>query len=379
MSTPPTDEGDGVLLSAVMIVRDEASRLERCLRSLQPVVDEVVVVDTGSTDETVSIAEAHGCVVGHFPWIDDFAAARNHSLDLARGEWVLMVDADEVVAPGARPVTEQLLGRPSTDLALAVLWRPAPGLEPMREVRMWRNRPDVRFRGFIHENVMDDLDALIDDGEGGIEGVDLLLEHDGYEGDQSHKLDRDLPLLEAEIASGRERPYLRQHQGAILLSLGREQEARAAWQRGADLAVEQGLCRLQDSGCHFQLVVQGAHRGWDVTSVADEAWEHFDLGVIAWALIVHGEVLGRDDVVIAAATRLISGPQAQDEQGSLDPRIFGAWPMVARGKAHLRRGDPVAAVADLRAAEEAAPWVHEYRILRQAAEAAARREEATCG
>lgn len=378
MPAPALDEEGRVLVSAVMIVRDEGPRLARCLRSLSGVVDEVVVVDTGSTDDTVEIAEAHGCRVGHFPWVDDFSAARNHSLDMARGSWVLMVDADEVLVPGDRPLAEQLLDRPEAHLALAVLWRPAPGVEAMREVRMWRHRPDVRFRGIIHENVMDDLYALMDDGQGWIEGVDLLIEHDGYEGDQSHKLDRDLPLLEAEIASGRERPYLRQHQGSILLSLGREEEARTAWQRGADLAVEQGLRRLQDSGCHFQLIVQGAYRGWDVQAAADRAGQHFDLGVIAWARIIHGEVVGDDDAVIDAASRLIAGPQPQDEQGALDPRVFGAWPLVARGKAHLRRDDPVAAVADLRAAEAAAPWVHEYRILRQAAEAAVRRQEVTC-
>lgn len=184
MTAPLTAEDETVVLSAVMIVRNEAGRLARCLRSLRALVDEIVVVDTGSTDETIAIAEEHGCVIGHFPWVDDFSAARNHSLELARGEWVLMVDADEVVASAPAMLAEQLLERDPAELALAVQWRARPGLDPMWETRMWRNRPDVRFRGIIHENVMDDLHRAMEHEEGWIGSIDLLLDHDGYEGDQ---------------------------------------------------------------------------------------------------------------------------------------------------------------------------------------------------
>lgn len=371
MTTPAPDAPAAPLLSAVMIVRDEQARLARCLRSLQAVADEIVVVDTGSTDDTVAIAEAHGCTVGHFPWVGDFAAARNHSLDLARGAWVLMIDADETVAAGTAEGAEQLLGRAADHVALTVGWCARPGLAPMQELRLWRNRPDVRFRGIIHEHVVDDLMRLVAAGIGTIGRTDLVLDHDGYEGDQTHKLARDLPLLEAEIASGRDRPYLRQHQGAILLTLGRVDEARAAWERGAALAIEQGRFQAQDCGCHHQLIVHGIDRGWDVQAIVDEAWHHFDHGLIAWARLLHGEVTGDDAAVVEAATRLIGGPLPQDAGSSVDPRLYGPWPLVARAKAALRRGDAAAAVADLLAAEAEAPWVHEYRVLRQGAEALA--------
>lgn len=84
-------------ISLCMIARNEAAYLGRCLRAARPHVDELIVVDTGSTDATAAIAAAHGARVGRFAWCDDFAAARNASLALATGDWVLVLDADEVL------------------------------------------------------------------------------------------------------------------------------------------------------------------------------------------------------------------------------------------------------------------------------------------
>src|SRR5687767_11282614 len=95
---------DRPFLSLSMIVKNEEAALDACLRSARALCDELVVVDTGSTDRTVEIAERHGARVLHFAWCDDFAAARNFALDHTNGEWVLHLDADETAieaAPGA--------------------------------------------------------------------------------------------------------------------------------------------------------------------------------------------------------------------------------------------------------------------------------------
>src|SRR5579862_9526082 len=84
-----------VSLSVCMIVRDEEENLARCLESVKPIADEIVVVDTGSTDATVQIAESFGAKIGHFEWCADFAAARNAAIELATSKWVLSIDADE--------------------------------------------------------------------------------------------------------------------------------------------------------------------------------------------------------------------------------------------------------------------------------------------
>lgn len=84
-------------LSACMMVKDEEQFLPRCLESIKGLVDEIVVVDTGSTDRSVEIAESFGARVYHHPWENNFSIHRNQSMDYATGDWVFIIDADEVL------------------------------------------------------------------------------------------------------------------------------------------------------------------------------------------------------------------------------------------------------------------------------------------
>ena len=86
-----------MLISVCMIVKNEEQCLERCLRSLQGIADELVIVNTGSTDRTCEIAGAYGARLFTFAWIDDFAAARNYSFEQAEGEYIYIADADEEI------------------------------------------------------------------------------------------------------------------------------------------------------------------------------------------------------------------------------------------------------------------------------------------
>ncbi len=165
-------------LSLAMIVRDEGERLAECLSSVRSVVDEIVVVDTGSQDDTVSVAERFGAKVGHFEWCDDFSAARNESLHLATGEWVLVLDADERLSEGdARKLRE--LADADRRVAYRMTTRNYgfddrldgwtrcdpespeaqgfPGWHPSVKVRLFPNEPGIEFRGRIHELVRDSL------------------------------------------------------------------------------------------------------------------------------------------------------------------------------------------------------------------------------
>src|SRR3954471_21348325 len=96
------------LLSACLIVRDEERDLPRCLAALASVADEIVVHDTGSTDRTREIAKAAGATVIDGTWTDDFAAARNTALAACTGEWILHVDADEVLEAEAGALRDWL-------------------------------------------------------------------------------------------------------------------------------------------------------------------------------------------------------------------------------------------------------------------------------
>ena len=103
-----------------MIVRNESATIKRCLDSVRDLVDYMVVIDTGSTDDTVRIAQGAGARIGHFHWVDDFAAARNHSLTIANADWNLVLDADESVVIGAEAIADLRLRKPDFVGALRI-------------------------------------------------------------------------------------------------------------------------------------------------------------------------------------------------------------------------------------------------------------------
>ncbi len=178
-------------LTLSMIVKDEEAHLGHCLDSVRGLVDEIVVVDTGSTDGTRALALARGAAVHDFAWTGDFSAARNASLAHATGDWVLVLDADEAVdardhaalraACGGADAYRVLIRSYLPDAAYTLMdaqakpnpggyteGAPWPACGDTRAVRLFRRMPGVAFRGRIHESVeasfpgpLPDLDAVI--------------------------------------------------------------------------------------------------------------------------------------------------------------------------------------------------------------------------
>ncbi|MBI4912741.1 MAG: glycosyltransferase [Acidobacteria bacterium] len=163
-------------LSLAMIVKNEEARLSHCLGSVRGLVDEMVVVDTGSNDGTVALAESFGARVGHFVWCNDFAAARNAALDLCTGEWVLVLDADEAVDPLDHPVIRGAMERKGPPAFRVTLrnYLPHGAMTLMDEtprrnttrytegsscayyadhpaLRLCRRLPGLAYRGVVHE------------------------------------------------------------------------------------------------------------------------------------------------------------------------------------------------------------------------------------
>jgi hypothetical protein len=150
-----------------MIVRNEQELLPACLASVQGVVDEIIVVDTGSTDATRALARAAGAVVVDRAWDDDFSAPRNQALRHATGDWVLQLDADERLAPGSAAGLRQAMARPDLDLGLLRLHDARRLDAPDDEVvsgrerigavslvpRLMRRTPDLEYQGIVHESV----------------------------------------------------------------------------------------------------------------------------------------------------------------------------------------------------------------------------------
>jgi glycosyltransferase involved in cell wall biosynthesis len=145
-----------------MIVRNEAGRLGRCLESVAGFADELVVVDTGSSDDTVAVAEGHGARVERIPWPGDFAPARNQALEWVRGSWVLVLDADEQLLEGAKEPLRALMAEP--DILLINLLRQEVGAlqSPYSSVsRLFRRHPQIRWSRPYHAMVDDSVVELL--------------------------------------------------------------------------------------------------------------------------------------------------------------------------------------------------------------------------
>lgn len=149
-------------LSLCMIVKNEAENLLRCLDSVKDVVDELVVLDTGSTDATVQIAASYGATVHHFTWCDDFAVARNQALQHVTGDWVLVLDADEVLAADVVPVLRQVMQQENAIVINLVRQEIGATQSPYSLVsRLFRNHPAVQFSRPYHAMVDDSVAALL--------------------------------------------------------------------------------------------------------------------------------------------------------------------------------------------------------------------------
>ncbi|HET6508850.1 MAG TPA: glycosyltransferase [Baekduia sp.] len=219
-AVPATDQ----TVSLCMIVKDEEAMLPRCLAAVAEHVDELIVVDTGSTDRTVAIAESFGATILHHEWDGDFSAARNVGLDAATCDWLMYLDADEVLVEGEGPRLRELLGH---------TWREGIFLTESNHVgelqdgvavqhaalRLFKNRPDYRFEGRVHEQFAHRLPALAER----VEYTQVRVEHFGYLGavrDAKEKSRRNLELLERQIAEGVDTPFLHFNLGSERAAAG---------------------------------------------------------------------------------------------------------------------------------------------------------------
>jgi tetratricopeptide (TPR) repeat protein len=182
-----------------MIVKNEAAHLGRCLQSVAGHVDEIVIVDTGSTDGTQAIAERHAARLFDFAWRDDFAAARQYAFDQAGGDWVVWVDADDVVV-GAEHIRPQAAAAP--EALGAFYWRYVTGrdrwgnatCEFWRE-RCVRNDGTFRWEGRIHEVLVAQRPWQT------LRTPDVVVEHRSTDEPGAAKQARNLAILEADYAA----------------------------------------------------------------------------------------------------------------------------------------------------------------------------------
>ena len=202
-------------LSLCMIVRDSGRTLSASLDSIRPWVDEMIVVDTGSIDQTVQIAQERGANVSTFPWCDDFAAARNHSIRQASGEWIFWMDSDDSIDPDNGKRLRELIQRPIPRETLGFILQVRCPLNPddsrsdatvVDHVKVFRNLPSLEFEGRVHEQILPAIRRAM----GNVDWTDIFVMHSGAdyspEG-RKRKHQRDLRLIQLELETNPNHPF----------------------------------------------------------------------------------------------------------------------------------------------------------------------------
>ena len=211
----------------VVIARDEAARIERLLRSVAPWVDSMLVLDTGSVDATPSLAAACGARVEHFPWCDDFSAARNRALELANADWHLVLDADEWLIDGGEALQALRQLVPDFVGSIALEDQFFDGELRHSQGRLSRVLPgSVRYAGAIHEQPQHELP---------VRALPVRIGHDGYLPERlAAKRGRNRQLLEQALSAAPDDAYLSYQLGKDADVYEEHEAAEAAFARAAE-------------------------------------------------------------------------------------------------------------------------------------------------
>ena len=213
-----------IWLSACLIVKNEEKRLPQCLDSLRSLADEIIVVDTGSRDRTIAIAKKYQARVFNFEWCDDFSQARNYAIAQAKGKWILIIDADEVLEQKAIATLQAIMQR--SDCLAANLLRNEVGAKqaPYSLVlRLFRNHPAIAFTGIYHESIDRSVTSLqIQDSHWQIINVQVpTLLHYGYTDSEiklKHKYEFAKRLMHKHLETFPDDSYMLNKLGALYIS-----------------------------------------------------------------------------------------------------------------------------------------------------------------
>jgi hypothetical protein len=334
------------MLSACLIVRDEIASLGTCLDSLTGAVDETVIVDTGSTDGTRELARQRATRFGEFPWVDDFAAARNAALDLARSEWVLVIDADEqLVGDPAR--IRQAIAKPRA-LAYQIESRSDLGNGTTGSgftTRLFRRLPEVRYTRRVHEHVGDGIAQLMGRDPswqvGRLEGV--MLAHAGYlPAVAPAKGARNARLLERELIDTPDDYYAH-------YKLFQARNASEHLLRAAELLVAMPEAALRRAGAADEILTGAALAYFDAGDLARAeaaARAALVLGRHPATLVILGRTLLAKRELSEARTLLAEVRAPRPHEFHVDPFAIERMARIVSVELELASGDAARALQD---------------------------------
>ncbi len=229
-------------ISICMIVKDEEEMLGQCLESVVDAADEIIVVDTGSKDKTVEIAESFGAKVFHHPWNDNFSEARNHSLSYAGSDWILIIDADEVLEREDIPKLLESKWKKEYDAICYAVYSVLPGqiggvnMGKNYSARLFKNKKSIYYEGIVHNLLrMPKKNAT----------AEIRMYHYGYDlrpEKMGNKFKRSLSLLLKQIEEDPGDIFARYNTAQMYLSRGIFKEA----EEHASKIIE--ICKPNDMG-----------------------------------------------------------------------------------------------------------------------------------
>jgi tetratricopeptide (TPR) repeat protein len=247
-------------LSVCLIVKNEEQHLSKCLNSVKSIADEIILVDTGSSDRTVSFAKKHKAKIFHFPWCDDFSKARNYAIAQATGQWILVIDADEILEQEAIAVLQSVMA--NDDCLAANLLRTESGTNkvPLSYVlRLFRNHPEVQFWGCYHESIDQSITKLQErESHWLVFDVDTpVLHHHGYTASEIQRKQKYIfakRLMTKHLQSFPDDIYMHSKLGALYISaMVEDNTAEARGDLSLGLQILQRGLSLANHGEEFGL------------------------------------------------------------------------------------------------------------------------------
>ena len=347
-------------LSVCLLTRDDERQIERAIRSVDGVADEVVVAETGSTDRTAAVAAGAGARVVPIAWDDDFAAGRDLAVGQATGDWVLWLNPDEELEPPGADRVRALIdgdGGPAFGY-LARIFHQSRADRPLElaetwDLRLFRRRDDLRHVGRLHPTLDPAfLEAVAAEG-GRVEPSDLVLRRHAYESTlDPSKLRWALRLIEKELADRPDRLHYRIERGRNLLLLG-DPEGHEVMAEALGVVADAAGAPTAPSP-EVQLLLEyvlttpaDRYRGpVPVDLAASLALRWFpDSPPLLWALASLYAQSGRAPAAVVLLERLLRlGAEGSfDRSEPFDPRIMGPLATINLGRCYRATGRPEAA------------------------------------
>lgn len=213
-------------ISLAMIVKNEEKYLDRCLKSVEGIVNEIVIVDTGSTDRTIEIAKANGAKVFYYEWNNHFAEARNEAIKHTTSEWVLVLDADEYITKWDSKRIEKILSNKNQIGEILIYSKYIiDDKEYISNSNLKRLFPKgITFEGRVHEQLDTNLPSI---------DTNIEVKHNGYY--KTEKFERNIPLLRESLKENPKDAYLYSQLAREFKASNRIMEARICAQKGYEL------------------------------------------------------------------------------------------------------------------------------------------------